>query len=84
MGMEETSKRWPFFSSPEELFDDEYYDDQPPEKKRRLTQEQVFKQSISLFLSKFRWVEMELSNLKPELDALYSWHIPYIHYMLLL
>ncbi|KAI4350711.1 hypothetical protein L6164_005140 [Bauhinia variegata] len=41
MGMEETSKRRPFFSSPEELFDEEYYGEQFPEKKRRLTSEQV-------------------------------------------
>lgn len=53
MGMDETSKRRSFFSSPDELFDDDYYDDQPPEKKRRLTQEQVFKEPISLFLSIF-------------------------------
>lgn len=39
--MEETSKRRPFFTSPEDLYDDEYYDDQLPEKKRRLTTEQV-------------------------------------------
>ncbi|CAI9111063.1 OLC1v1011198C1 [Oldenlandia corymbosa var. corymbosa] len=41
LNMEETSKRRPFFSSPEELFDEEYYDEQLPEKKRRLTVEQV-------------------------------------------
>ncbi|KAJ4827070.1 Homeobox-leucine zipper protein hox16 [Turnera subulata] len=41
ISMEETSKRRPFFSSPEELFDEEYYDEQLPEKKRRLTAEQV-------------------------------------------
>lgn len=41
MNMEETSKRRPFFSSPDELFDDEYYDEQLPEKKRRLSPEQV-------------------------------------------
>ncbi|KAL3526431.1 hypothetical protein ACH5RR_011087 [Cinchona calisaya] len=39
--MEETSKRRPFFSSPDELFDEEYYNEQLPEKKRRLTSEQV-------------------------------------------
>lgn len=39
--MEETSKRRPFFSSTEDLFDEEYYDEQSPEKKRRLTPEQV-------------------------------------------
>ncbi|KAL5582547.1 hypothetical protein UlMin_014989 [Ulmus minor] len=39
--IEETSKRRPFFSSPEDLYDDEYYDEQSPEKKRRLTPEQV-------------------------------------------
>lgn len=41
ISMEENSKRRPFFSSPEELFDEEYYDEQLPEKKRRLTPEQV-------------------------------------------
>lgn len=41
MGAEESSKRWPFFRSPEELYDEEYYDEQMPEKKRRLTAEQV-------------------------------------------
>ncbi|KAG9130499.1 hypothetical protein Leryth_024345 [Lithospermum erythrorhizon] len=42
MSMEESStKRRPFFSSPEELYDEDYYDDQMPEKKRRLTPEQV-------------------------------------------
>ncbi|WCJ20952.1 Homeobox-leucine zipper protein HAT5 [Euphorbia peplus] len=39
--IEDTSRKRPFFSSPEDYFDDEYYDDQLPEKKRRLTQEQV-------------------------------------------
>ncbi|EXC31623.1 Homeobox-leucine zipper protein HAT5 [Morus notabilis] len=41
MSMEESSKRRPFFSSPEDLYDEEYYDEQLPEKKRRLTPEQV-------------------------------------------
>lgn len=41
MSMDETAKKRPFFSSPEELFDDECYDEQLPEKKRRLTPEQV-------------------------------------------
>ncbi|XWS44193.1 hypothetical protein CRYUN_Cryun15aG0023200 [Craigia yunnanensis] len=41
ISMEETSKRRPFFSSPEDLYDEEYYDEQLPEKKRRLTSEQV-------------------------------------------
>lgn len=41
MSMEEGSKRRPFFSSPDELFDEEYYEEQLPEKKRRLTSEQV-------------------------------------------
>ncbi|MCH95455.1 homeobox-leucine zipper protein HAT5-like, partial [Trifolium medium] len=41
MGMEEGSKRRPFFSSPDELYDEEYYEEQSPEKKRRLTSEQV-------------------------------------------
>lgn len=41
LNMEETSKRRPFFSSTEDLFDEEYYDEQSPEKKRRLTPEQV-------------------------------------------
>ncbi|PHU27565.1 Homeobox-leucine zipper protein HAT5 [Capsicum chinense] len=39
--MEDSSKRRPFFSSPEELYDEEYYDEQSPEKKRRLSPEQV-------------------------------------------
>lgn len=41
INMEESSKRRPFFSSPDEMFDEEYYDEQLPEKKRRLTAEQV-------------------------------------------
>lgn len=41
MNMEETLKRRPFFSSPDELLDEEYYDEQSPEKKRRLSPEQV-------------------------------------------
>ncbi|CAI9780631.1 unnamed protein product [Fraxinus pennsylvanica] len=41
MNMEETSKKRPFFSTPEELYDEEYFDEQLPEKKRRLTPEQV-------------------------------------------
>lgn len=41
LNMDETSKRRPFFSSPEDLYEEEYYDDQMPEKKRRLTTEQV-------------------------------------------
>ncbi|XP_043692800.1 homeobox-leucine zipper protein HAT5-like [Telopea speciosissima] len=41
LNMEESTKRRPFFSSPEELMDEEYYDEQLPEKKRRLTSEQV-------------------------------------------
>ncbi|XP_075493653.1 homeobox-leucine zipper protein HAT5-like [Primulina tabacum] len=41
MNMEETSRRRPFFSTAEELYDEEYYDEQLPEKKRRLTPEQV-------------------------------------------
>lgn len=41
INMEETSKRRPFFSTPEELYDEEYFDEQMPEKKRRLTPEQV-------------------------------------------
>ncbi|CAA2982394.1 homeobox-leucine zipper HAT5 [Olea europaea subsp. europaea] len=41
MSMEETAKRRPFFSTPEELYDEEYLDEQSPEKKRRLTPEQV-------------------------------------------
>lgn len=41
MKMEDSSKRRPFFTSPEELYDEEYYDEQSPEKKRRLTPEQV-------------------------------------------
>lgn len=38
--MEESFRKRPFFSSPEELEDD-YYDEHLPEKKRRLTPEQV-------------------------------------------
>ncbi|XP_073142566.1 homeobox-leucine zipper protein HAT5 [Henckelia pumila] len=41
MNMDETSRRRPFFSTSEELYDEEYYDEQLPEKKRRLTPEQV-------------------------------------------
>lgn len=41
LNMEESSKRRPFFSTPEELYDEEYFDEQLPEKKRRLTAEQV-------------------------------------------
>ena len=41
MNIEETSKKRPFFTSPEDMFDEEYYDEQMPEKKRRLTPEQV-------------------------------------------
>lgn len=42
INMEESSKRRPFFSTAEELYDDEYFDEQLPEKKRRLTPEQVY------------------------------------------
>ncbi|KAL8475522.1 hypothetical protein ACS0TY_028252 [Phlomoides rotata] len=38
---EETSKRRPFFSTQEELYDEDYFDEQLPEKKRRLTPDQV-------------------------------------------
>ncbi|PIN00165.1 Homeobox transcription factor [Handroanthus impetiginosus] len=41
MNMEETSKRRPFFTTVDELYDEEYYDEQLPEKKRRLTPEQA-------------------------------------------
>ncbi|XP_042497974.1 homeobox-leucine zipper protein HAT5-like isoform X2 [Macadamia integrifolia] len=41
LNMEETTKRRPFFTSPEELMDEEFYDEQQPEKKRRLSPEQV-------------------------------------------
>ncbi|KAH7577375.1 hypothetical protein ACOSP7_001751 [Xanthoceras sorbifolium] len=41
MSIEETSKRRPFFSSHDDLFDEAYYDEQLPEKKRRLTPDQV-------------------------------------------
>lgn len=41
LSMEDTSRKRPFFSSPEDYLDDEYYDEQLPEKKRRLTAEQV-------------------------------------------
>lgn len=49
INMEDTSKRRPFFSSPDEMFDEEYYDEQLPEKKRRLTAEQVLLFSILYF-----------------------------------
>ncbi|KZV55882.1 hypothetical protein F511_15732 [Dorcoceras hygrometricum] len=39
--MEEISRRRPFFSTAEELYEEEYYDELLPEKKRRLTPEQV-------------------------------------------
>lgn len=42
INMEESSKRRPFFSTAEDLYDDEYFDEQLPEKKRRLTPEQVY------------------------------------------
>ncbi|XP_044502116.1 homeobox-leucine zipper protein HAT5-like isoform X1 [Mangifera indica] len=41
MSIEDSSKRRPFFTSPDDLFDDCYYDEQSPEKKRRLSAEQV-------------------------------------------
>ena len=41
MSMEEASKRRPFFTSPDELYDEEYYEKQSPEKKHRLSSEQV-------------------------------------------
>ncbi|KAK7271686.1 hypothetical protein RJT34_27785 [Clitoria ternatea] len=41
MSVEEASKRRPFFTSPDELYDEDYYEEQLPEKKRRLTSEQV-------------------------------------------
>ncbi|KAL6518848.1 Homeobox-leucine zipper protein hat5 [Orobanche hederae] len=41
MNMEETSKKRPFFSTTEELYEEEYFDEQLPERKRRLTPEQV-------------------------------------------
>ncbi|KAL0343985.1 UNVERIFIED_CONTAM: Homeobox-leucine zipper protein HAT5 [Sesamum angustifolium] len=41
MSMHEGSKKRPFFSTPEDLYDEEYFDEQLPEKKRRLTPEQV-------------------------------------------
>ncbi|KAJ8775165.1 hypothetical protein K2173_020169 [Erythroxylum novogranatense] len=41
IAMEDNSRRRPFFSSPDDMFDEEYYDEQLPEKKRRLTAEQV-------------------------------------------
>lgn len=40
MRLEDGSRRRPFLSLPEDLFDEDYYDEQP-EKKRRLTTEQV-------------------------------------------
>ncbi|KAL0381721.1 UNVERIFIED_CONTAM: Homeobox-leucine zipper protein HAT5 [Sesamum angustifolium] len=41
MNMGESSKRRPFLSTAEDLYDEEYYDEQLPEKKRRLTPDQV-------------------------------------------
>ncbi|RDX80327.1 Homeobox-leucine zipper protein HAT5, partial [Mucuna pruriens] len=41
LSMEEASKRRPFFTSPDELYDEEYYEKQLPEKKHRLSSEQV-------------------------------------------
>ncbi|XP_020232165.1 homeobox-leucine zipper protein HAT5 [Cajanus cajan] len=41
MSMEEASKRRPFFTSPDELYDEEYYEKQSPEKKHRLSSDQV-------------------------------------------
>ncbi|KAK4393006.1 Homeobox-leucine zipper protein HAT5 [Sesamum angolense] len=41
MSMDEGSKKRPFFSTPEDLYDEEYFDEQLPEKKRRLTPEQL-------------------------------------------
>lgn len=41
MSMEEASKRRPFFTSSDELYDEEYYEKQSPEKKHRLSSEQV-------------------------------------------
>ncbi|KAJ8750295.1 hypothetical protein K2173_014210 [Erythroxylum novogranatense] len=41
MNMEDTSKRRPFFSSSDDIFDEEYCDEQLLEKKRHLTPEQV-------------------------------------------
>ncbi|TKY50407.1 Homeobox-leucine zipper protein HAT5 [Spatholobus suberectus] len=41
MSMEEASKRRPFFTLPDELYDEEYYEKQLPEKKHRLSSEQV-------------------------------------------
>lgn len=57
MSMEETAKRRPFFSTPEELYDEEYLDEQSPEKKRRLTPEQVdWFEILIYFSSKFGMV----------------------------
>lgn len=52
MNFEETLKKRPFFSSPEEYYDEEYYDEQLPEKKRRLTPEQVCSCYVSII---FYW-----------------------------
>ncbi|KAK4426156.1 Homeobox-leucine zipper protein HAT5 [Sesamum alatum] len=41
MNVGESSRRRPFFSTAEDLYDEEYYDEQLPEKKRRLTPDQV-------------------------------------------
>jgi homeobox-leucine zipper protein len=41
LSMEDVTRRRPFFSISDDVYDEEYYDDQSPEKKRRLTPEQV-------------------------------------------
>jgi hypothetical protein len=81
MSMDESSKRRPFFSSPDELFDEEYYDEQLPEKKRRLTPEQVcatgYKNMlVILYVSAF-------PPHPPEKKPSYSfmiWHIHILHF----
>jgi homeobox-leucine zipper protein len=41
LSMEDVTRRRPFFSISDDMYDEEYYDEQSPEKKRRLTPEQV-------------------------------------------
>lgn len=61
INMDETSKRRPFFSTPEELYDEEYFDEQLPEKKRRLTAEQVY-WLAEIFLYIFLYCTSKIKN----------------------
>lgn len=55
LGMEESLRSRPFFSSHEELMEEEYYDEQLPEKKRRLSPEQVtIQSSLSLLFANIK------------------------------